>query len=73
MYHFFLATLISYVVYWISRGSLSLYLYLRDIREDQKVSGFFPNLFAVGIIVGWGCFYIHLTIFLTLVVKELLF
>lgn len=70
MKHFFLATLISYVIYYLNRKALEFTLFLQG--NPKQPSGLFPNLFSVFMIVGWGTFYIHLTIFLALVVKTYL-
>ena len=71
---FFLATCISYVIYYLSRVGLTLAMFIRreHLENVKEIRGFFPNLFVVGIIIGYGTAIINLTIFLALVIKHYL-
>lgn len=72
---FLVATLVCVVLYYGSRIALTLYVTSKGIdltAKGTKIEGFFPNLFAVGVLVGYLGMVVNGTILAALTVKQFL-
>ena len=70
MLHFAIASLVSYLVLFISKVTINLYVIKYKDNEDALKTSLFFNTAAVFLLMSYGVFWVSITVLLSMIVNQ---